>query len=241
MAIPSFSPKFVNALVHFEVDGTMHEAGEHLLNAAGVPGFEWPGVDPMSLVGKPSRVRAKVQSTERYEFECDALFTCEQSETKFAIGLAFIPSPVVATTLSTIVGREGILPDYVRKFPRIHFNPKAGVMPSRAIMRFFCDKKDVLAVTDVDNISPTGFQVVTEDRRVITIVPGDAARLIVMPRGDFPTAILFAGNVKRIIHTIDPESKNGRWYFGLGISPASPEMRSAFTDLMRLIVLQLKS
>lgn len=235
-----FSPKFVRAKVTFSVDGATFQAGEHLVNAAGVPGFAWTHFDPLEYIGREANVALEIMAARPQALHCRGIFTCEQTDRSMSLGLFFELSADQKEVLNGLLASDGVLPDYIRKFPRIPFNDKIGVMPSRAIIRFFAGNDDIIVVCDMENLSPSGFQVYTEDRRVQWIKPAEIVRVQLQPRGGFPQSVHLNANVKRIIHSVDFVTRNRRWYFGLSITTISNEHRAAFTELLRQIVLGMK-
>jgi hypothetical protein len=237
----SFSPKFVKAKVSFRHENKWIEAGEHLINTSGVPGFAWNEFNPMHVIGNRTKVHVELKSKMPYEFDCFALFTCEETEKALSLGLSFILPAETLSMLNTIIAAEGVLPDFVRKFPRVPYNPKITMMPSRAIVRFKDGDKTHTTVCDIENLSPTGFQMYTEDRRVLHVSPGHAIEVELIPRGDFLESVKLPVVVRRVIHTIDQDTSNNRWYFGVSIGNMTAEAKSVFTDVLRLIIAQMRS
>jgi hypothetical protein len=249
MAAPSFSPKFVKARLAFTIDGHLVDAGEHLLNSTGVPGFRWksfqskdvaPQINPLEWVGRKTSVYAKTISSEPFQFNCDAMFTCEQTEKELTVGLVFLLKELETTTLDSIITQEGVLPDYVRKFPRIHYVPWVPVFPSRALVGFYYDQEDITVSCDIENMSPSGLSLYSEDPRLRFLTPAEMTRVQIQPRGSFEKVIPLNAEIKRITHTIDPETHNPRKVLGLSITTISYDHKLEFTDLLRQIVTRMK-
>lgn len=218
------------------VEKKFHQIGEHLINSAGVPGFKWTQFDPITRVGHRTHVAAQTLSSNPFEFNCEGVFTCEQTETSSTLGLNFILPPKEAEILDTIAAKEGALPDFVRKFPRINYLQRVPIFPARVILRFFNDGEDIMVSCDVENVSPSGLSVFSEDRRLEHMKPGEVVRVQIQPRGDFKGAINMNASVKRIVHTVDPLTSNARKFLGLAITTISNEHKVLFTDLLRMIV-----
>ncbi|MBI3544650.1 MAG: PilZ domain-containing protein [Deltaproteobacteria bacterium] len=238
----SFSPRFVRAQVSFKYAGSNYRAGEHLINASGLPGFKWKEFSPMEHLGKRVQVAVQVHTASPWEFHCDALITCERSagSTDSCLGLTFLLSDADRARLNADVFKEGLLPDYVRKFPRIHFLPEVTVFPSRALVRFFYSGEDVAVSCDVENISPTGFLVYTDDARTEALLADETVRVQLQPRGQWLRQINVNAQVKRVTHTVEPTTGIVRRYFGLAFTTMSAEAKINFTDLLKQIVLQVK-
>jgi hypothetical protein len=237
MSNKSFSPKFVKGNITLKIDTETYPVGEQLLNASGVAGFAWNAFDPLETIGKPVEVIIEVLCSQPYQLDCKALLTCERTEKSIALGLDFILTPSDTAVLNGIIAKEGVLPEFVRKFPRIHFNPHVGIMPSRVILRTFQNGNDVEVVTDLDNISPSGLQVFTEDSRIALTPPGEVVRVSIQPRGEFLMPIHLTASVKRVIESVTPVTGNRRWFFGLNTVMISDESKPLFTDLLKRIVL----
>lgn len=238
----SFSPRFVRAKVSFTFENKVYQAGEHLINSQGVPGFHWSIFDPVDNLGKRAQVSVQVQSATPWEFTCAALFGCEQSGagSATALGLNFLMSPPDRAKLDTVVATEGEYPDYVRKFPRIHYVDAVPVFPNRVIVKFFYNHEDISVCCELDNLSPTGIQVFTEDSRTGALLPNETVRVQIQPRGTWLRCVATNAQVKRVILSVDPVTGNVRRFFGLGITTMSAEAKVNFTDLMRQIISQSK-
>ncbi|MEW6055286.1 MAG: PilZ domain-containing protein [Bdellovibrionota bacterium] len=240
MSITSFSPRFIKAKISFNIGNKVFPVGEHLINATGVPGFKWTQFDPKETIGRRIKVAVQVIATPIFEFNCDAILTCESTEGGTALGLFFVLGEVETQQLNDAIAREGVLPDYVRKFPRIPFTESIPIMPSRTIMNFFSGTEEVSVACDLDNLSPSGFQVLTEDQRIKVLTPGELVRAQIQPRGNFPSSIEAISAVKRVIHGIDAKTGNQRWQLGLSIMTISNEQKILFTELLRQVVNQMR-
>jgi len=89
---------------------------------------------------------------------------------------------------------------------------------------------------DVTNLTPAG-----AEPHDIELSPGDVARIQIQPRGGFTHAISVNTAVKRLIHTVDPDSGNRKIFVGMSIMTISAEHKANFTDLLRTIVIQMRS
>jgi len=242
MAPLSFSPRFVKAKVTFKHIGMTHQVGEVLVNREGLPSIPWKTFDPKANLGKRVAASVQVLSATPWEFNCDALITAERTsgQTASALGLVFLMKPADAEHLDADVAAEGVLPEYVRKMPRIHFMESVPIFPSRAIIRFFYNQEDISVACDVENLSPSGFNVFTDDPRSAALMPDETVRVHLQPRGNWLRAIQVNAQVKRVTDMVDAGNGNLRRHFGLGISTISAEAKNNFTELLRQIVLQSK-
>lgn len=241
----SFSPRFVRAKLTFTVGNTVYDAGEHLINAFGVPSFvlgpSHSELNPLSMIGNQTRVEVRVLSQAPFTFACEGHFTCDQTESGVMLGISFTLSDREKTTLNTILKNEGIFPEFVRRYPRILFNRKAAVMPSRSMLQFIDrEGEHLMIICDVRNLSPTGFQICTEDKRAARLGPTEVVRVQLQPRGDFLYPISLSASVKQVIHSVQPESGNRIWDFGLSIRMLQRKDKALFTELLRQVIDQLR-
>lgn len=234
----SFSPRFVRAKVSFNYNGENHQAGECLINSSGLPGLPWKSFDPNEHLGRRVLAAVQVLGNTPWEFNCEALITSERSGTASgaALGLTFLFKPGDRAKLDSLVAAGGILPDYVRRFPRIHFMEHVPVFPSRAIVKFFYSQEDLAVACDIENLSPTGISVITDDARTDTLLPNETVRIQLQPRGPWLRAVAVNAQIKRITYAVDPLTGNVRRHLGLAITTMSAEARATYTDLLRAIV-----
>ena len=236
----NFSPRFVKGKVRFVYENETFDVGEHLLNLNGIPGFKWTRFEPMDVVGKACRASVSLSSSTPFEFSCDATMTCEEVTGRTDLGIAFNITQADGMKLGEIITKEGVLPEYARKFPRIIFLENVGVMPSRAILKQSIGSENTEVVGDIVDMSPTGIQISTEDMRCAVTIPGEVWDVILQPRGGFASPVVFRGEVKRIIHSVDPKSYNAKRYFSMAITQITNEHKTMFTDLLRQVVTRIK-
>ena len=240
MSISNFSPRFIKSKVMFQLDGVTHDFGEHLINLSGVPGIEWPKFDPTAQVGKKVTVALQILCAAPFRITCVGTLTNEQTERGIMMGIALSLSDMDSKALLMTTEKEGVLPDYVRKFPRIPFMKRVNVMPSNALIRFAMAEEEITAVSDVENISPTGFQIGTEDPRANCLLPGENLKVYFMPRGESYNIVNINGVIRRVTRAVDPVSGVSRISFGMSVGNISDDQRASFTHLLRKIVEQLK-
>lgn len=241
MSNPNFSPRFIKARVTFRLDDTSYDLGENLINATGVPGAAWDKFDPIESMGKKVQATLHVQSTEPFTINCPGTLTCEQTEAAASLGISLNLSDSDENALASAIEKDGILPDYIRAFPRIPYARKIGAMPAYAILRFRLGNEEVLTVAELNNVSPSGFQIMTEDHRANALLPGENLRLVLVPRGETFNPITLSGKIRRVTHSADPVSGNMRLFFGVSIGSLTDFDRSGFTVMLRRVVSSLKT
>lgn len=243
MAKPSFSPKFLRAGVKFELDGHLYNAGDQLINLSGVPGFEWTEFDPMQKIGVHVRVIAELYSIDankKYTVECNGRLVCEQTARQSQLAIHVRMSPEDREYVEKTIADEGALPEYVRKFPRIGFNERIQAMPTLSILRFKKTGRELMTACEIENLSPTGFQIATEDQRVEELKTGDAVVVEILPRGDFDKAVLCNCEIRRLVRSIDMDTENRRWAFGMAVIGMDENSKQSFSEMLRSMVVQLQ-
>jgi len=237
----NFSPRFIAARISFSFGKGAYELGEHLINSTGLPGMAWHHFNPILFVGQRVTVQVEVLSpSEPFKFACEGFLTCEQTETATQLGLTFLLRTQQRTTLEAIISREGTYPDYVRKFPRINFMPTMKVMPSRSVLRMTLAGEEAMVASDIENMSPAGIMVHTEDSRCAFLIPGETVHVQLQPRGEYHDVINLTCAVRRIIRTVSHESEVLGFKLGMGISAMTHANKKLFTELLREIVTRLK-
>lgn len=239
----SFSPRFCRANIIIRFQGETYKVGQHLINSTGLPGLPWPEFDPLINMGK--RVEVGVQivmaGTPVWQFKCVGTIACEiTSQGAHLMGINFILDDETRTKLEKYVAEQALLPDYVRKMPRIHYMRHVPVFPRNAIIRYYSSSTDFSFVSEVENISPNGLRVFTEDYRSAEILPSGIVTVALQPRGPFGLEVKFQATVRGLALCVDHETNNAIRYLGLSINTLSDEAKVAYTDLLRQVVLQAK-
>ncbi len=241
MSNPNFSPRFIKARVTFRLDDTAYDLGENLVNAAGVPGAAWDKFDPIETMGKKVQATLTIQSSAPFAINCPGTLTCEQTEAAALLGVSLNLSDADTLALFAVIEKEGILPEYIRAFPRIPYAKKIGAMPAYAILRFMLGNEEVLTVAELNNVSPSGFQVMTEDHRANALLPGENMTLMPFPRSETLHPISLGGKIRRVTHSADAVSGNMRLFIGVSMGSLTDHDRSGFTVMLRRVVGALKS
>lgn len=241
MGNSNFSPKFVKARVVFNIDDQQHDFGEHLINSSGVQAAPWDKFLPSKHIGKKVTVHVKVLTSKPFKFVCQGTLTCEQTERANFLGILLLMPDIHLSALNQAVEKEGILPEYARKFPRIPYTERIGIMPKHAIVRYKLSDEHILSIFTLDNLSPTGLQVATDDPRAKVLIPGEEVQLVLMPRGSNVIPVSLNVVIKRLIKSIDPISENPRTQLGMNIQSITEDQRSLFTSLLRNVVEKISS
>ncbi len=241
MGNSNFSPKFVKARVVFNLDEQQYDFGEHLINSSGVEAAPWDKFSPTTHIGKKITAHVKVLNTKPFKFVCPGSLTCETTERNAFLGIQLLLPDTHLSALNQAIEKEGILPEYARKFPRIPYTERIGLMPQSAIVKYKLSEEPVLSTFKLDNLSPTGLQVSTEDSRADVLIPGEIVQLVLMPRGSNVIPVSLNVVIKRVIKSVDPISGNSRTQLGMNIQSITEDQRTLFTGLLRSIVEKLSS
>jgi hypothetical protein len=243
MTIPNFSPKFVKSKISFEIDGVTHNIGEHLINAQGVPGFNWDKFKPQDYIGKKVIVFIDLLTENPVKIKCFGFLNYEATDVKTLLGITLALDEQQKKVLNLAIEKEGVLPEYIRKFPRINFDERINIMPKHALMYYKLGNENILSVAQIDNLSPNGFQITTEDARANALVAGLDIPIELMPRGENYTTIKFIGSLKRSIISVDPLTLNFKYSFGMAINQIKQEDKANFISLLKkmLEIIQTKN
>ncbi len=236
MGNPNFSPKFVKARIVFALGEQQFDFGEHLITASGVQGAPWDKFSSNKNVGQKITAHVKVLTTRPFKFACPGSLTCELTERATLLGIQFYLADSHLSAVNAAIDKEGILPEYARKYPRIPYSQIIGLMPSHAIVRYKIGDETVLSVFTMDNLSPTGLQVMSDDPRTEVLFPGEIVQIVLMPRGDQMTPVSLNVQIKRVIRSVDPVSENSRVQLGMVIHSITEDQKSLFTGLLRRVV-----
>jgi hypothetical protein len=149
--------------------------------------------------------------------------------------------------LETLIKNFGTPPQkHSRQFPRIPSSKLIQTFPLRALAEIETtglNRKDLRysMICDVENISPTGILVSTENQNALTLQPGNTLFLTLDPRGWFPFQIAVKVQVCRIIDDFNLDNGNVFRHLGLKFIHFEEADRKAFMRLLKDILNQLKS
>lgn len=182
-----------------------------------------------------------VHCANPFKFSCTGTLTLENTEKDKFMGIALLLNANDTRQVDEVITQEGMLPEYVRKYPRIPYIHRVGMMPFNVLTEFLIGKERNTCVFHLDNISPSGFQVYTEDPRVACLQPGHSVFVSFMPRGDGFIPVQLPATIRRMIQSKDPVSENMRYYFGMSMGTVTVEQRLNYSALLRRIVEELKA
>jgi len=242
------NPIYIKGHLSFTFENQNIEFIHQSLSVYGVAGLPWNQLDPNKHFGQRVHVSVKIPGAEPLSFQAPARITREYSLSQRKMGLAFDLSQQQREQLGAMIKKAGFFPtDHIRKYPRIPSTEMIRTFPLRSIViptrRAATGETVTLAqpmVFDVENLSPNGLLLKTENSAAGELMPGDRLSITLEPRGWFPTPIVAEGALCRILDEIHPRTGNTVRRIGIKITQINELNRQAFLDLMRDILSSLK-
>lgn len=222
------------------------------ISVFGLTGLPWGVLSPTEHFGLPIDVSVQIPTRgdgktpgKPLVIKCRAVIVREQTVKASYMGIRFDLSPQDKLSLAALIAKEGSIPiEYSRKYPRIPSLESVQTYPLHVIALLkgpTGTSPPMTLVMDVQNISLEGIMLSTENQSAVGIRPGERLDLILEPRGWFPVPVRVQSQVCRI--TDDVETKSGNMVRQLGIRflKFDDVNQAAFKDLLRDIVLKIKS
>lgn len=210
------------------------------ISVFGVTGLPWTPLNPGEHFGRTAYVDIKIETPEKIQMRTPAQILMESTIHAKNLALKFYLSSDQKDKLETFVEKHGYYPtEYIRKYPRIPSNHMIQTYPLRALVSF--EKRKEVIIFDVENLSPNGILISTENQIAMNIRPGDRIDMKLDPRGWFPFQIHLQGLVCRIVDDIQLESGNVNRRLGIKFMQIQEVDRKAFITLLRDILEQIKN
>ncbi len=242
------NPIYIKGHLSFTLENQNIEYIHQNLSVYGVSGLPWNQLDPNQHFGQRVQVSVKIPGAEPMAFQTPARITREFSLSQRKMGLAFELTQDQRDQLIALIRKSGFLPtDHIRKYPRIPSTELIRTFPLRSIViptrRAATGETVTLAqpmVFDVENLSPNGVLLKTENTAASELMPGDHVSITLEPRGWFPTPIIAEGTLCRILDEVHSRTGNTVRRIGIKIIQINELNRQAFMDLMKDILASLK-
>lgn len=216
------------------------------ISLSGTAGLPWALPHDFNPIGKTVQVHVAVTTGDGFSFHTPAKVIREYTPYASHLGLRFQLPSNISERLATHIQREGFFPtEYIRKYPRIPSFPMIQTFPLRALAFHASTphepgKPSLPFSFDVENLSPNGVLMVTENQAALAINPGDKMTIVLEPRGWFPMPIQLEGQVCRITDEINEKSGNLSRHLGIKFTRLDELNRSAFVDLLKDILERFK-
>jgi hypothetical protein len=234
---------FVKGHLTFSVEQQDLEFIHQNVSVFGVTGLPWGVLSAKNHFGREVMTTLRIPGDAKLSFWTRAYIMREYTVFGSHMGLKFQMEPEAHERLSAHVQKHGAYPtEYLRKYPRIPADSSIQTFPLRVLA--FPDGVDQTQnaplILDVSNLSPNGILLNTENQMALSIQPGNRLHLILEPRGWFPMQIRVQGLVCRVVDELHPSSGNLIRYFGIKFARVDDVNRTAFLDLLRDILSQMK-
>lgn len=210
----------------------------------GSTGLPWGKLNPELHFGRAVRVEVDILSPpapEPLRLGTTALITRETTRLGQHMGLRFDLRPEDSRKLAEIIRAKGFFPtEYLRKYPRIPSLPMIQTFPLRALI-LPNGAGEVPITVDVENLSPNGVLLSSENQQTLTIQPGALLNLVLEPRGWFPMPISAQGLVCRVSDELSRRTGNLIRSIGIKFTRIDETNRAAFVDLLKDILERFKN
>lgn len=238
-------PIFIKGQLRFTIDvgGKERELQFENQNVStwGVAGLAWGPLSPEVHFGRTVQVSVEVP-TGGMSFRTEALITRESTRVGQHMGLKFNLAPEDNSRLAALIRSSGFFPtEYLRKYPRIPSLPMIQTFPLRAIALPDGSGENLPITFDVENLSPNGVLLSSENQQTLAILPGAIMNLILEPRGWFPMPISAQGLVCRVSDELSPRTGNLTRTLGIKFTRIDEANRAAFVDLLKDILERFKT
>jgi hypothetical protein len=239
---------FIKGDISFTVDQRIFQFSQKNISLFGVTGLPWLLLKPDEHFGRS--IFAEIKAGHPHEI---VITTPAQILREYEIGsqkmaVRFHLDFDQSTQLEELIKKHGTTPnEYARRFPRIPSLKMIQTFPLRALVKM--EKPAVeneiqigsSVICDVENISPNGILVSTENQISLSMMPGDSVHLTLDPRGWFPFQVQVQGTVRRITDDFNLESGNILRHIGIKFTHFRAADQKAFLALLKDILEQIKS
>jgi hypothetical protein len=236
-------PVFVKANVRFELEGRRLDFLQQNVSEGGVSGLPWGDLKATEHFG--AKVRCDVELPGAQGFTTPAHIVREYTTTTETMGLKFDMQPAQLKSVTELIRSHGHTPtDIIRKYPRIPSNTIIQTYPTHALVTPVSSTTLVLneqsLVFDIINLSPNGALLSTENQMALMMQPGEKIDVTLQPRGWFPTQVKMQAQICRVVDDIDQQSGNLVRSLGVRFGKMDELNKTAFLDLLKDILEQLK-
>ncbi|MGZ3687538.1 MAG: PilZ domain-containing protein [Bdellovibrionota bacterium] len=238
-------PVFVKGHLKFALGDAKLQFNNQEISVFGVTGLPWGAVNPKENFGKLVEATVTLPGSEKMEFRTKAYVMRESSAHAQHMGIKFHMDAAQQAELSHFIAKHGHYPtEYIRKYPRIPSSSAIQTFP----LKVFVSRRgtrlpgaEAPIVLDVQNLSPNGILLSTENQIALAIEPGDRLDLILDPRGWFPIQIRVEGLACRVVDEMNAANGNVVRYLGIKFTRVDEVNRTAFLDLLKDILEAIKT
>lgn len=222
-----------------DFNGVLKEFVHLNISPFGVTGLSWGDLDSNDWFGRKVTVHVQLLIGGGLRFKTQAYVLRESTAVAEHFGLKFELGDEEGKKLQEFVRAQGTYPtEYLRKYPRIPATKQITTFPVHAAVRR--EGKYQTFVLDIKNLSPNGILLSSENPMALRIVPGERLELTIDPRGWFPFQIKVQALVCRIVDEKLGDNQNIYRLIGMRFLKVEEPHRTAFLDLLRDILSQMK-
>lgn len=236
------NPIFTKGHLSFAIDGDTLEFPHENIAVSGATGLPWGKQNPADCFGKEIMASIRILSGEPFGLKAAARITREITLHAQHMGVTFYLDDEQRERLARHIKQHGYFPtEYIRKYPRIPSLPMIQSFPTRALISLKDEGVEGFPMScDVENLSPNGVLICTENQAILNFVPGAKVDIVLEPRGWFPLPIKAQGMVCRTTDELSRLNGNLVRHLGIKFSRVDDVNRTAFVDLLRDILERFK-
>jgi hypothetical protein len=232
--------------IRFELENHRFEFLQQHISQYGVNGLPWGELKASDHFGARIQCQVEINQTQTPAFAAAAHIVREYTATTETMGIRFDLPPAELKAVTDLIAKHGYTPtEFVRKYPRIPSNSIIQTYPTHALVSPDSSATLVLndqsLVFDVVNLSPNGALLSTENQMALMMQPGERITLTLQPRGWFPTQVKMQAQICRVVDEVAQESGNLVRYMGVKFGKMDELNKTAFLDLLKDILEQLKN
>jgi hypothetical protein len=222
------------------------------ISAFGVNGLPWFNLNPKKEFGRLVEVLVDIQKPKPYSIRTLALILSEATPESATMVLKFHMDELQKQEFTAFIDKNGLNPiEYARKYPRIPSDALIQTFPMRALLTIeqsarpkpapqSANDSKVPIIFDIENLSPTGTLMSTENQNALHIDPSDIVNVILEPRGWITTRVQIQCLVCRVTDELNPLNGNILRRLGLKFEIISPNDKDAFIALLKEILQEVK-
>jgi hypothetical protein len=228
--------------------GSLLEFSNQSISVFGVGGLPWSTLNPQRDFGRWVETSVLIPGSDPFHFDSPAVILRESTLYHELMGLKFRLDPEVKERLSALIARHGTYPtEYIRKYPRIPSQESLRTFPLRVVLtaehqtQVPVSSQDAPLSLDVENLSPNGVLLSTDNPIAQSIRPGSRVHLVLEPRGWFPVQVKAEGMICRVVDDIDSGNENVIRFLGVKFTRMDELDKAAFLGLLKDILENLKA
>lgn len=192
--------------------------------------------------GKEVPIEIRIESL-KVTFVGTASIFIQRTKGTQKTALKFNLSPTDREVFDTIIQQSGSTPlSSKRKFPRIPHSAYLSTFPLNMMVSSFETSLPGSPMSfEVEDLSPEGALISTENQNAATLAPGDHLSFTLEPRGWFTIPVNGECVIRRILEKVNPANGNINRSFGVHFNVLTAANKEAYYSLLKQILEQIKS